>query len=137
MLYPHKRGRYQREAKALWETLVPESGQADTVQGELIRCIVRLGSEAIRNGNCNWDKEFEMMATFLASHLGDGTFERHLTNQIQEDIALVIAAGNDPDNGAYVHEGDDAYTRLTDRVVEWCQKHPSPIPHTPNPDLRR
>jgi hypothetical protein len=137
MLYPHGRGRYQREAQALFETSVPDSGQAATVQGELIRCSARLGSEMYRNGNCNWDHGFETMARYLAKHLCDGTFPPEQTREIERNIALVIAAGKGLDNGAYVHEQDDSYTRLTDWVVEWCQRHPDPIPHAANPRLAR
>ncbi len=137
MLYPHGRGRYKKEAKALFEDLVPDSGQAATIQGELIRCITRLGSEAYRNGNCNWDRGFASMARFVAKHLCDGTFDRKTTTQIERDVALVIAAGKDSENGAYVHEKDDSYTRLTDRVVEWCDLHPESIEHKRNPRLKR
>jgi hypothetical protein len=44
----------------LWERLVPRSGQADTVQGELIRVTGRLTDEAHRNGNTNWDDGHEL-----------------------------------------------------------------------------
>ena len=76
-------------------------------------------------------------ARFLAKHLCDGTFVPTQTVQIQGDIDSVIAAGKDENNGAYVHEKDDSYSRLTDRVVEWCRLHPEPIPHTVNPQLKR
>jgi hypothetical protein len=137
MLYPDRKGRYQREAAALWESLVPPSGQPDTVQGELIRCTGRLGGEQYRNGNANWDDSFIRMAHFLRGHLCDGAFEAATTRQIEGDVATIIAAGDDPENGAYVHEGEDAYTRLTDRAVEWCQRHPEPVPHARDPGLKR
>ena len=38
--------KYAEEAKQLWQTYVPKSGQADTVQGELIRAIEKLQDEA-------------------------------------------------------------------------------------------
>ena len=137
MLYTHGQGRYQREAEDLWTLLVPPSGQAETVQGELIRCTGRLASESYRNGNGNWDDGFVRMAKFLRDHLCDGTFDAETTRQIEGDVAAVIEAGDDPDNGAYVHEGEDAYTRLTDRAVEWCLRHPEPVPHTKDPGLKR
>jgi hypothetical protein len=137
MLYPHGKGRYQAEAKRLWETLVPDSGQATTVQGELIRCTARLGSESYRNGNANWDEGFVRMANYLRRHLCDGTFDAVLTRQIEEDIALVIHAGDDPENAAYIHEEEDSYTRLSDRAVEWCRRHPEPVPHERDPELLR
>ncbi|MFD3274338.1 hypothetical protein ACE3MS_30040 [Paenibacillus dendritiformis] len=50
--------KYFNEAKYLWQTYVPKQGQAETVQGELIRAIEKLRGEAQRNGNINWDKGF-------------------------------------------------------------------------------
>jgi len=137
MLYPHGKGRYQKEAKHLFESLVPNSGQAKTVQGELIRCMTRLASESYRNGNGNWDRGFGDMARFVGKQLCDGTFTEKSEATIKKDVAAVISSGRDPENGAYVHEKNDAYTRLTDRVVEWCQKHPDPIKHVKNPKLKR
>jgi len=51
MLYPHGKGKYGKQAKALWDALVPDVGQAKTVQGELIRCIFRLGSDTESHGS--------------------------------------------------------------------------------------
>ena len=137
MLYFHQKGKYQIEVNQLFDSLVPDSGQADTLQGELIRCIARLASECHRNGNLNWDEGFKIMALFLEKHLADDTFSSELTKEIKNDISLIIASGKDPENGAYVYKEDDAYTRVTDRVVEWCHKHPEPIRHVNNPKLHR
>ena len=137
MLYTDGKGRYQREVLALWNSAVPDSGQAETVQGELIRCIGRLGSETYRNGNANWDEGFVLMAEYLGKYLCDATFDAETTRQIELDVAAVIEAGDDPENGAYVHECPDAYDRLTDRVVEWCKKHPQPIKHARDARLKR
>ena len=41
---------YFEEAKSIWQTYVPKSGQAETVQGELLRAVEKLRDEAIRNG---------------------------------------------------------------------------------------
>jgi hypothetical protein len=121
----------------LWKALVPDSGQAETVQGELIRCIGCLGSERYRNGNANWDEGFVLMAQYLAKHLGDGTFDVKTTRLIEQDVEAVIEAGKNPENGAYVHESADAYDRLTDRVVEWCRVHHRPMEHTKDDRLKR
>lgn len=137
MLCPHGRDRCQQKAKALFESLVPNSGRADRIQGEPIRRSARLGSEIYRNGNGNWDRGFVMMAHFLAKHLCDGSFDPEITARIERDVALVIVAGKCSDNGAYAHGQEDSYTRLTDRVVEWCDLHPEPISHEANPRLKR
>jgi hypothetical protein len=44
------------EAKKIWQTYVPKSGQSASVQGELLRAVEKLRDEAIRNGNVNWTR---------------------------------------------------------------------------------
>lgn len=39
---------------ALWNELVPEGGEAESIQGEMIRSLGRISSEMFRNGNNNW-----------------------------------------------------------------------------------
>lgn len=46
-------GVYQSEYDSLYNSLVPASGEASTMQGELIRCIGRLYYDFCNNGNCN------------------------------------------------------------------------------------
>jgi hypothetical protein len=53
----------------LWADLVPDRGQASTVQGEIIRMTGRLADEANRNGNVNWDAGHENWCDYLESTL--------------------------------------------------------------------
>ena len=46
--------KYPEEARSLWRTSIRCIGQADTVQGELLRAVEKLPDEAQRNGNLNW-----------------------------------------------------------------------------------
>lgn len=50
--------KYFKECKRIWKKLVPKQGQADTVQGELLREVEKLRHEAWNNGNINWDDNF-------------------------------------------------------------------------------
>lgn len=69
--------KYFKEAKYLWQTYVPKQGQAETVQGELIRAIEKLRGEAQRNGNINWDRGFVIFCDFLETTLCEsGVFDR-------------------------------------------------------------
>jgi len=61
--------RHLEEATSIWSTYVPERGQADTVQGELLRAVEKLRDEAVRNGNVNWDAGHEALGRFLAKEL--------------------------------------------------------------------
>jgi hypothetical protein len=46
-------GAYQNLYDSLWEQLIPSSGYATTIHGEMIRSISRLFYEFCNNGNCN------------------------------------------------------------------------------------
>ena len=46
-------GAYQEEYHKLYSELVPVSGEASTVNGEMIRCVSRLTYDFFNNGNCN------------------------------------------------------------------------------------
>nr|WP_176573403.1 hypothetical protein [Nonomuraea pusilla] len=41
---------YAEETRRIWKTYVPLRGQADTVQGELLRAVEKLRDEAQSNG---------------------------------------------------------------------------------------
>jgi hypothetical protein len=124
-LYSKGKGRYTREYDALWERLVPKTDAADTLQGELVRSIGRLASECYRNGNGNWNRFYRTFTTFLRRHLRDRrVFDSDMIEQIEQDIQAIR-------NRSYcwravVEEAneEDAYDRLTDRVVGWCRARP-------------
>jgi hypothetical protein len=52
---------YLKEGKDIWSQFVPKSGQALTVQGELLRAVEKMRDEAVRNDNGNWDRGFEIL----------------------------------------------------------------------------
>src|SRR5262245_41948205 len=79
---------YFEDAKLIWTTLVPKSGQADTVQGELIRAIERLRWESHNNGNGNWDEGFDRFCIFLEQTLAvTPPFDEQALREIRADIA--------------------------------------------------
>ena len=51
--YWNNEGVYQADSERLYSELVPQSGNAPTIHGELIRCVHRLYYEFCNNGNCN------------------------------------------------------------------------------------
>lgn len=123
--------KYSEEAKYLWQTFVPSRGQADTVQGELIRAIEKLRDEARRNGNMNWDKGHEILANYIKNVLtGSDVFTPTAKDEISVDIGELLDF-NDPKTE------EDIYDRISDRIVEWYLEHQEPIPHQNNPDLWR
>jgi hypothetical protein len=123
--------RYFEEAMHLWQTFVPDAGQAGTMQGELIRAVEKLRDEAQRNGNGNWDRGHEIFCSFIRDTLCDSRlFDEAAIAEIKSDIARL-------EDYEHPYLEDDLYDRLADRVVEWHHQHPDPMPHKQNPELWR
>ena len=123
--------KYFEEAKKIWETYVPKSGQADTVQGELMRSIEKLRDEAQRNGNINWDDGHVILTDFLTdTFINSDAFSEIVKEEIRNDITR-IRNYKDP------YTEDDLYDRVVDHIVEWCRRNESPIPRPHNPKLHR
>lgn len=51
--YWNGEGAYNEEYKRLCEEMVPDSGRANSYQGEVIRAVSRMYYEYYNNGNCN------------------------------------------------------------------------------------
>jgi hypothetical protein len=118
------------EAKNIWQSYVPKSGQAETVQGELLRAIEKLRDEATRNGNGNWDDGFEILIQYLEDHLLDPTvFGPSLIEKTRTSLARV----QDFENPCLA---DELYEEMTDRAFEYFRFYGSK-PHANNPKLRR
>ena len=123
--------KYFDEAKALWVTYVPKRGQADTVQGELMRAIEKLRDEAQRNGNINWDDGHEILAAYVRDTLiGSGVFAADAEAEISADVTRLL-------DYERPETSDDPFDRLSDRVVEWARAQEGPVPRDHNPDLHR
>ena len=122
--------RYEEEAKQIWKSFVPKSGQAETVQGELLRAVEKLRDEALRNGNGNWDEGFEMLLTYLKIKLTDN---RVYSEESIGEIKRFLIRLKDFDN-PYLE--DDLYDKLGERVVEYFKFYGSQ-PHKKNPVLHR
>ena len=118
-------------AKWVWQNLVPKSGQSQTVQGELLRCVEKLAWEAQTNGNVNWEPQFEMLLQFLEETLcNEPRFGTETRRTIQRD-ATRLRQYRRP------YTDQDLYDRLTEQVVAYCRLHPQLIPKPHDPSLTR
>jgi hypothetical protein len=136
-MWPFRKGkpyRWKKEQTRLWKELVPPSGQADTLQGELIRIAGKLTDEAYRNGNMNWDADYERMGRFIVEKIAnDPIFNVQEQALIREKIEEIIS-----NDASLVPDGKGSpYSIITEKVVDWCMAHPDPIPHQKNPSLMR
>jgi hypothetical protein len=77
---------YPDIAKKIWKDLVPPTGQADTVQGELLRAIEKLRDEAQRNANVNFNSSHKLLAQFTMNTLVNaGMFDKKEIAQIKTE----------------------------------------------------
>ena len=121
---------YFEEARSLWLRYVPARGQADTVQGELLRAVEKLRDEAQRNGNLNWRGDHVILARYIRDQLiGSGSFTGAAASEIEQDVGRLLDV-------EHPETSDETYDRLSGRIVEWSRAHPDPVPRVHDPALR-
>ena len=118
------------EARIIWKAKVPPNGQADTVEGELLRAVEKLRREGCDNGNINWDEGFEIFLGYLRSHLLDASV---YPDNVLAATRTILDRFSDPEHPVVDNE---PYDDLGDRVVEWY-RHFGSRPHVRNADLHR
>lgn len=123
-------GEYREIGKFIWKTYVPKSGQAETVQGELLRAIEKLADEAQRNGNINFNTNCHgILVSYLRKYLTDTTiFDKETINIINSDLDTISK-----EDQPYVD--DDLYDRLRFRIFDWYLKNKTPIRNVKNSKL--
>ncbi len=121
---------YLDTGRYIWQTYLPKSGQAKTVQGELLRAIEKLADEAQRNGNINFNPKCHgLLITYLHRYLTDEKiFDKATIQQIRKDLDR-LSDGNNP------YTEDDLYDRLRERVIDWYMHNRTPVAHKENKQL--
>ena len=112
----------------LWDLLIPSSGPAKTVQGEVIRITGRVRDEIYRNGGANWDGYFNKMVDDLLMHL---TSQSSLAKDRLEEVKKIVGEIQQNGNGS-----DEELLYLCESAVLWVLANPSPIPLDP-PEYNR
>lgn len=109
---------WQKQHDELWKMLVPGSGSASTLQGEVIRLSGRLSHEILDNGSMNWGSRYRQMADDLKEYLlGGSTFSEEERTEIQGLFS-------------YIRKGDGdekMLARVAELSVAWVLKNPDPI----------
>jgi hypothetical protein len=106
---------WQKQHQELWELLVPSTGHAATVQGEVIRIPGRIMDELDRNGGANWNKDYKNMAATFIQFIGSA--EPLSTSDMNEMTVLVASLSKNS-------EGPD---RMVELAVKWALLNPNPI----------
>ena len=115
-----KEGTWEEQYEELWSFLIPSSGAAKTVQGEVIRIPGRVRDELDRNGGANWDRDYRKMLQALPQYLSLGN---PLSDQELEETKELIAQvhGKDFDDGPRLD-------RLCQLALSWIKQNPEPLP---------
>ncbi|MFD1314283.1 hypothetical protein [Namhaeicola litoreus] len=122
---------YVEQAKYIWENFVPKSGQAEYVQGELLRALEKLRDEAQRNGNGNFYKKcHKAFLKYLKEKLSDEhIFDKEMIKQINRELDK-LSHQRQP----YIE--DDVYDYLSDRIVDWYLYYGNELRHAFNTNLQ-
>ena len=99
----------------LWDQLVPDSGQCQTLQGEVIRIAGRVGHEVFDNGGINWDRSFGKL---LDQYLG---VVRSGLPMPPASVARAESAVASLKGRSMSHQAVDDITEL---AVEWVRLNP-------------
>lgn len=111
----------------LWDLLIPSSGSANTIQGEVIRITGKVRDEIYRNGGANWDKHFNKMLEALIMHLKSGV---PLNKTLLKEASYIIKQVRK------TKDGDEELSYLSELAVKWVLANPIPILLT-KPDYDR
>ncbi|MDI3320440.1 ankyrin repeat domain-containing protein [Pinibacter soli] len=103
----------------LWELLVPASGPAKTIQGEVIRITGRVSHEILNNGGGNWDSNYKKMLSALTTYVSLGI---PLEDSNMNEIRLL---STEVSKGYYCDE--EKLSRLHELAVTWVRANPNPI----------
>lgn len=108
---------WQDQFSELWNLLIPSSGPARTIQGEVVRIAGRVNDEINRNGGANWNADYRKMLQAFQKHVRSA----HALNDDQLalcDEAISSLPGN----------GDEAIPTLMQLAVAWVLLNPGPMP---------
>ena len=109
---------WKEQYNELWAKLVPASGRAQTVQGEMIRIIGKVSYEILDNGGLNWDDDYRKMlkalSGFMSSFGSSGNAPVDEANRIVKEISA--------------SSEEKSLYRLTEIIVNLVVANPQPVP---------
>lgn len=133
---------YPEECRFIWKTYVPEKGQSEILQGELLRQIEKLRNEAKDNGNINWDSDFSYFCEFIKRTLCN------MSIYTEEEMARItvimdyikycgeyasrLGDSEDAEVNSIAYTKDNLYDIIADAVGKLQNVHPDPIPNDIN-----
>ena len=143
--------KYFDECKYIWKNYVPKSGQANNLQGELLREIEEIRCEAQDDGNINWDDDHSYFCDFISKKLS----EQSIFSSIEkEEITLImsylkecgmyaqkfnsgIIPENEVDIDKIAYTNDNLYDIICDKIGQLQKENSEPIPYEKNNAIKR
>ncbi|MDE5698599.1 MAG: hypothetical protein K2I96_14510 [Lachnospiraceae bacterium] len=127
--------------RRIWKELVSKSGQADSLQGELLRQAEKLRHEAINHGNLNWDNHFEWFCNFISRTLKNSNlFEEKQMKTIEGALNYIKECGmyayqyntgkiseDDVNPMLFAYTDDDIYDYIEDAIALFAEANPKKI----------
>ena len=114
-----KEGTWEEQYEELWSFLIPSSGAAKTVQGEVIRIPGRVRDELDRNGGVNWDRDYRKMLQAMPQYLSLGI---PLSDQELEETKELVAQVHGKD-----FDDEPRLDRLCQLALAWIKQNPEPL----------
>lgn len=114
-----KEGSWEEQYEELWSFLIPSSGVAKTVQGEVIRIPGRVRDELDRNGGVNWDRDYRKMLQALPQYLSLGS---SLSEQELAETKELMAQVHGKD-----FDDEPRLDRLCQLAIAWIKQNPDPL----------
>ena len=107
---------WEKRYEQAWELLVPSSGRASTVQGEVVRIAGKVNDELLRNAMGNWDREYRKMLNAISGYLRQG-------NSLSESELMEVT-----DIQKHILDDDGTGTqRLCELATLWVVQNPQPM----------
>lgn len=106
---------WQEQHQELWDLLVPATGAAETIQGEVIRITGKMANELEGNGGINWDGEYKKMADAFLTYVRKGN---SVSSAELEEAGKIV-------DEVKRKSGDVA--RLCELGVKWVIGNPGPL----------
>ena len=115
---PPKEKPWKKQFQEFWNLLVPQRGEAETTQGEVIRIVGKVGYEILNNGGLNWNKGFSKMLQVLIQYFSNGIKLSEI------DLEKALHAKKQLSGGAC---NEEAIEKLEELAVKWVLANPTPI----------
>ncbi|MEP2058927.1 MAG: hypothetical protein ABJJ05_14040 [Maribacter litoralis] len=105
---------WEKQHQELWELLVPSSGPAETIQGEVIRISGKIADEIGRNGSGNWSSNHNKMNKAYLEYVNTG---KSLSTSDLEELKLLIKD---------IRQFNEDVDIMCELAVKWVLNNPEP-----------